>query len=76
MKKKFKIMQEIEENGFCRVSVLEVKRRTIKPLERDERLVFKEPYYYSKRLSDFEKVKLQFSNPAPFRRRNVYPPDR
>jgi len=23
-------------------------------------------------LTDFEKVKLQFSNPAPFRRRNVY----
>jgi len=39
---------------------------------RDERLVFQEPYYYSKRLTDFEKVKLQFSNPAPFRRRNVY----
>jgi len=39
---------------------------------RDERLVFQEPYYYSKRLTDFEKIKLQFSNPAPFRRRNVY----
>src|SRR6056297_1007687 len=39
---------------------------------RDERLVFQEPYYYSKRLTDFEKIKLKFSNPAPFRRRNVY----
>ena len=39
---------------------------------RDERLAFDTPYYYSKRLTDFEKVKLQFSNPAPFRRRNVY----
>jgi hypothetical protein len=39
---------------------------------RDERLVFEEPYYYSKRLTGFEKIKLQFSNPAPFRRRNVY----
>jgi len=39
---------------------------------RDERLVFEKPYYYSKRLTDFEKIKLQFSNPAPFRRRNVY----
>lgn len=39
---------------------------------RDERLVFEVPYYYPKRLTDFEKVKLQFSNPAPFRRRNVY----
>src|SRR5660397_130884 len=29
---------------------------------RDERLVFEKPYYYSKRLTDFEKVKLQFSN--------------
>ncbi len=39
---------------------------------RDERLAFDTPYYYSKRLTDFEKVKLQFANPAPFRRRNVY----
>ncbi|MBN2284820.1 MAG: hypothetical protein JXQ26_07280 [Tissierellales bacterium] len=39
---------------------------------RDERLAFDTPYYYSKRLNDIKKVKLQFSNPAPFRRRNVY----
>jgi hypothetical protein len=38
----------------------------------DERLAFDTPYYYSKRLTDFEKVKLQFSNPTPFRRKNVY----
>jgi hypothetical protein len=39
---------------------------------RDERLAFDTPYYYLKRLTDFEKVKLQFANPGPFRRRNVY----
>ena len=39
---------------------------------RDKRLAFDAPYYYSKRLTDFEKVKLQFTNPGPFRRRNVY----
>ena len=39
---------------------------------RDERLRFKKPYFHPKRISDFEKVKLQYSNPAPFRMRNVY----
>lgn len=39
---------------------------------RDEKLVFGKPYYHPKRISDFEKVKLQYTNPAPFRARNVY----
>ncbi len=39
---------------------------------RDKRLEFDKPYYHSKRINDFEKVKLQYSSPAPFRRRNVY----
>lgn len=39
---------------------------------RDERLSFSLPYYYNRRLSDFEKVKLLFTNPSPFRLRNVY----
>ena len=39
---------------------------------RDERLCFEKPYYHSKRLSDFEKVRLIYTNPAPFRVRNVY----
>ncbi|NLJ59877.1 MAG: hypothetical protein GX338_02890 [Firmicutes bacterium] len=39
---------------------------------RDERLCFEKPYYHSKRLSDFEKVRLIYTNPAPFRARNVY----
>lgn len=39
---------------------------------RDERLSFNKPYYHSKRISDFEKVKLLYTSPAPFRRRNVY----
>ena len=39
---------------------------------RDDRLEFSRPYYHSKRLSDFEKFKLQYTNPGPFRRRNVY----
>lgn len=39
---------------------------------RDEKLRFEKPYYYSTRISDFEKVRLQYSNPAPFRVRNVY----
>ena len=39
---------------------------------RDKRLLFDRPYYHSKRLSDFDKFKLQYTNPAPFRARNVY----
>jgi hypothetical protein len=33
---------------------------------RDERLAFDTPYYYSKRLTDFEKVKLQFKKSSSF----------
>ncbi|HHW37077.1 MAG TPA: hypothetical protein GXX18_07560 [Bacillales bacterium] len=39
---------------------------------RDEKLMFDKPYYYSKRISDFEKVRLQYTSPAPFRTRNVF----
>lgn len=39
---------------------------------RDKRLVSVKPYFHSKRLSDFEKVKLQYTNPGPFKARNVY----
>ena len=39
---------------------------------RDDRLSFDKPYYLSKNLSDFDKVKLQYTCPAPFRARNVY----
>ena len=39
---------------------------------RNEKLQLDKPYYHSKRISDFEKLKLQYSNPSPFRIRNVY----
>lgn len=39
---------------------------------RDKKLMFDKPYYYPKRISDFEKFKLQYTNPSPFRVRNVY----
>lgn len=39
---------------------------------RNEKLSFDKPYYHSKRLSDFDKIRLQYTNPAPFKRRNVY----
>lgn len=39
---------------------------------RDEILQFDRPYYHSRRLSDFQKLKLQYTNPSPFKRRNVY----
>ncbi len=39
---------------------------------RDDKLRFDKPYYHSIRISDFEKFKLQYSNPSPFKARNVY----
>ena len=39
---------------------------------RDERLRFEKPYFHSKKITDFEKVKLQYINSAPFKARNVY----
>ena len=39
---------------------------------RDEKLRFDKPYYHSRRISDFDKVKLLYTNPAPLRTRNVY----
>lgn len=39
---------------------------------RNDKLSFDKPYYHSKRISDFEKVRLLYTNPAPFRARNVY----
>lgn len=39
---------------------------------RDKRLAFQTPYYHSRRISDFEKIRLMYSSPAPFRARNVY----
>ncbi|HMM70164.1 MAG: hypothetical protein RBR00_10790 [Gudongella oleilytica] len=39
---------------------------------RSEKLEFQSPYFYSKRISDFEKIKLQYTCPAPFKARNVY----
>jgi hypothetical protein len=39
---------------------------------RDDRLKFDKPYYHSKRISDFDRIKLMYSSPAPFSARNVY----
>ncbi|SNS52071.1 hypothetical protein SAMN05446037_101216 [Anaerovirgula multivorans] len=39
---------------------------------RDEKLSFSKPYYHSRRISDFDKIKLQYTNSAPLRTRNVY----
>ncbi len=51
---------------------LQIHRMDIPDWLRDERLQFDTPYYHPKRLSDFEKLKLQYTNPAPFKARNVY----
>ncbi len=39
---------------------------------RDEKLCFDKPYYYAKNISDFEKIRLQYTCPAPFKTRNIY----
>lgn len=39
---------------------------------RDKKLSFKKPYYHSRRISDFDKIKLLYTSPAPFSARNVY----
>lgn len=40
---------------------------------RNEKFIFKKPYYYhADRISDFEKIRLIYSSPAPFRLRNAY----
>ena len=39
---------------------------------RDEKLSFDKPYYHSKRISEFDKIKLQYTSPAPFKARNVF----
>lgn len=39
---------------------------------RDNRLRFSKPYYHSKRINDFEKFRLQYTCPGPFKARNVY----
>ena len=39
---------------------------------RDERLSFDKPYFHTKRIDDFKKIKLQYTNPGPFKARNVY----
>ena len=39
---------------------------------RDEAFCFDQPYFHSNRLSDFEKVKIQYTVPGPFKARQVY----
>ncbi|MFW5889634.1 MAG: hypothetical protein ACOCUD_04580 [Bacillota bacterium] len=51
---------------------LQLKSKEVPSWLRDSRLEFDSPYYHSKRISDFEKFRLQYSVPAPFRNRNVY----
>lgn len=52
---------------YLQIHNIEVSKWT-----RDDKLRFDKPYYHSKRISDFEKIKLQYTNPSPFKARNVY----
>ncbi len=51
---------------------LQMAGRVVPQWLRDERLSFELPYYHSKRISDFEKLRLIYTCPAPFRARNAY----
>ncbi|MGY0694356.1 hypothetical protein ACW2QC_16500 [Virgibacillus sp. FSP13] len=51
---------------------LQIHRIEVPGWLRDDKLKFDKPYYFPKRISDFEKLKLQYTNPSPFRAKNVY----
>lgn len=51
---------------------LQIKNKSIPTWTRNSKLSFKFPYYYSKRISELEKLKILITAPGPFRRRNVY----
>lgn len=56
---------------------LQLKKIEVPSWLRRKELSFDKPYYYyyyyySKRITDFDKVRLLFTNPSPFRLRNVY----
>lgn len=51
---------------------LQIVGKVVPQWLRDERLSFELPYYHSKRISDFEKLRLIYTCPAPFRARNAY----
>lgn len=51
---------------------LQIHKIAVPEWLRNNILRFEVPYYHSKRISDFEKFKLQMTNPGPFRARNVY----
>lgn len=51
---------------------LQIYKMDVPSWLRDEKLKFEKPYCHPKRISDFEKFKLQYTSPAPFRSKNVY----
>ena len=51
---------------------LQIVAKVVPKWLRDERLSFELPYYHSRRISDFEKIRLIYTCPAPFRARNAY----
>lgn len=51
---------------------LQMKNFEVPDWIRDSKLEFKKPYYHSKHIDDFERLRLLYSSPAPFRVRNVY----
>lgn len=51
---------------------LQLKNRPVPRWLRDDRLCFEPPYFHSKRLTDFEKVKIQCIVLGPLKARQVY----
>lgn len=51
---------------------LQIKGIEVPSWVRDNRLSFSKPYYHSKRISDFEKIRVQYTSPAPLHIRNVF----
>ncbi len=51
---------------------LQIQGMAVPDWLRHEKLKFAKPYYHVARISDFDKFRLQYTNPSPFRARNVY----
>jgi hypothetical protein len=51
---------------------LQIVGKVVPQWLRDEMLSFELSYYHSRRISDFEKIRLIYTCPAPFRSRNAY----
>lgn len=51
---------------------LQIKNIEVPSWLRNEKLRFKKPVWYTKRIDDIDKFKLSYQSPAPFKNRNIF----